>query len=521
MPHVSYLFVALCISSGIGSEAARILAYFPTPSISHQVVFRSLMQELAKRGHEVTVVTTDPVFTKTPAPPNLKEVDLHDLSYETWREEFIQRSSANKDDIVSQMKVIFKLINDIMEKQLFSAEVKNVLDLKKNKYDLVIVEAYARQLMVLAHLFKTPLIQFSSFGGTFDTFSTVGAPVQELLYPSNVRQKLYNLTTWDKVTELAKFYQLKYYYDTQLLEEENAMLKRVFGDVPSIKELSNNVDLLFLNIHPIWEGSRPVPPNVIHIHGIHEKSQRDLPNDLKTYLDSSKHGVIYISFGTNVKPSLLPPEKIKIMVNVMSKLKYDVLWKWDKDDMEGKSENIKLAKWLPQSDLLRHPNIKLFITQGGLQSTDEAINAGVPLIGIPMHGDQWYNVENYVHHKIGLRINMDTMSEESLREAVKKVTEDQSYRQNIVRLRSLMKDQTDTPLERAVWWTEYVLRHSGARHLRSPSANMPWHQYYELELICTVLGVILVCLFVVVIALVKLVKGLKRVLGLQVKVKRS
>ncbi|XP_063834078.1 UDP-glucosyltransferase 2-like [Ostrinia nubilalis] len=518
MPDVTFLLIALCLSCA-GSEAARILAYFPAPSISHQVVFRSLMQELAKRGHEVTVLTTDPVFTKTPAPPNLKEVDLHDLSYGIWKKEFLQRSTEN-DDIVSQIKLIFKLVNDIIEKQLMSSEVRSVIN-ENNKYDLVIVEELAKQLTVLAHLFKAPLIQFSSFGGTFDTYSIVGAPIHELLYPSVVRQKLYNLTMWDKVTELAKFYQMQYYYDTQLLEEENAMLKRVFGDVPSINELSNNVDLLFLNIHPIWEGSRPVPPNVIHIHGIHEKPQRDLPNDLKTYLDSSKHGVIYISYGTNVKPSLLPPEKIKIMVNVMSKLKYDVLWKWDKEDMEGKSENIKLAKWLPQSDLLRHPNIKLFITQGGLQSTDEAINAGVPLIGIPMLADQWYNVEKYVHHKIGLKVHMDTMTEESLRETVKKVTKDQSYRQNIVRLRSLMKDQRDTPLERAVWWTEYVLRHSGARHLRSPSANMPWHQYFELELICTVLGVIFVCLIVVVIALVKLVKALKRVLGLQVKVKCS
>ena len=69
-------------------------------------------------------------------------------------------------------------------------------------------------------------------------------------------------------------------------------------------------------------------------------------------MDSSKQGVIYVSFGTNVLPSLLSSEKIGIMTKVFSKLSYNVLWKWDKDVLPGQSDNIKIAKWFPQSDLL-------------------------------------------------------------------------------------------------------------------------------------------------------------------------
>lgn len=65
-----------------------------------------------------------------------------------------------------------------------------------------------------------------------------------------------------------------------------------------------------------------------------------------------------------------------------------------------------------------HPNVKLFITQGGLQSTDETINAAVPVIGIPMLGDQWYNVENYVDHKIGLQLDITTLTEKDFLDAV-------------------------------------------------------------------------------------------------------
>lgn len=71
-----------------------------------------------------------------------------------------------------------------------------------------------------------------------------------------------------------------------------------------------------------------------------------------------------------------------------------------------------------------HPKIKLFITQGGLQSTDEAITAGVPLIGIPMLGDQWFNVEKYEYHKIGIRVNMETLTGEQLVNAINTVVGD-------------------------------------------------------------------------------------------------
>lgn len=70
------------------------------------------------------------------------------------------------------------------------------------------------------------------------------------------------------------------------------------------------------------------------------------------YLDSSKNGVIYVSFGTNVVPSLLPPESIQTIIKVLSELPYDVLWKYDKDDLPGKSDNIRIGKWFPQADLL-------------------------------------------------------------------------------------------------------------------------------------------------------------------------
>lgn len=74
--------------------------------------------------------------------------------------------------------------------------------------------------------------------------------------------------------------------------------------------------------------------------------------DLKSYLDGSKQGVIYISFGTNVPTARLQLDKVQTLLKVFSQLPYNVLWKWDADELPGRTDNIRISKWLPQSDLL-------------------------------------------------------------------------------------------------------------------------------------------------------------------------
>ncbi|XP_013168849.1 PREDICTED: UDP-glucuronosyltransferase 2B15-like isoform X2 [Papilio xuthus] len=478
-------------------ESARILAMFPTPSISHQVVFRPLTQELVKRGHEVIVITPDPAFPKGQAPKNLTEIDVHDISYSKWKT-LMGRIKDVGRDVIEQLDVFIDSNNAIFEEQIKINSVQEILKYKEDYFDLILIEACVRPAIGLSYVFKAPVIQVSSFGAVMDNYYVMGSPTHPFLYPGMVRDRLYNLTIWEKIKQLRKeFITAMYTYN---LEKDNEILKRLFGqNVPTVDELSNNVAMLFLNYHPIWDSNRPAPPGVIYMGGLHQNPQKELPKDLKSYLDSSKNGVIYFSLGTNVKPSNLPSDKLQAIINVFSRLPYDVLWKWDNDELPGRSNNIKISKWFPQSDLLRHPNIKLFITQGGLQSTDETITAGVPVIGIPMLGDQWYNAEKYVHFNIGHKLDIDILTEEQLENAIKSILNNNSYRENIVRLRNIMQDQPQSPLERAVWWTEHVLRHRGARHLRSPAANISWTQYLELELVFTLGSVLIISLLIVIL----------------------
>ncbi|CAH2098392.1 unnamed protein product [Euphydryas editha] len=489
----------------VGVKSAKILGVLPTPSISHQVVFHPVMQELAKLGHEVTVITTDPAFSKGKTPQNITEIDLHDISYAVWHQ--ILEENGKEKNPLTLFKHFGELPRKLVKKQLETTVIQEFLQSNK-KFDLIFVESCMRPALIFSYIYNAPVIEFSSLGGMNFVYDVFGAETHPLIYPDALHRRTYNLTIWEKIKELYIHYSAKLIL-AENQHAEDVMLKNIFGpDIPSLDDIRKKVHLLFLNIHPIWDLNRPVPPNVVYLGGLHQKTQRDLPLDLKSYLDSSKNGVIYISFGTNVKPSIFPAETLKIFTDVFSKLPYDVLMKWDNDELPGRSKNVRISKWFPQSDMLRHPKIKLFITQGGLQSTDEAITAGVPLVGVPIYGDQWFNTDLYVKLNIGKRIVLETLTEDELTDVIKTVVNNNSYRQNIIKLRNMMHDQPQKPLERAVWWTEYVLRHGGL-HLRAPGADISWTEYYELKLVFLLLAAFLVVLIITILAMYFIISNIK------------
>lgn len=73
---------------------------------------------------------------------------------------------------------------------------------------------------------------------------------------------------------------------------------------------------------------------------------------------------------------------------------------------------------------LAHPNIKVFIYQGGAQSTEEAITHAVPLIGLPVMGDQDMQINKLVDIGVAKKLEITTINRYDLFEAINTVTTD-------------------------------------------------------------------------------------------------
>lgn len=78
----------------------------------------------------------------------------------------------------------------------------------------------------------------------------------------------------------------------------------------------------------------------------------------------------------------------------------------------------------------------------------------------------------------------------------------------------MFSDQPTTGLKKSIWWIEYVLRHKGAKHLRSSAADMSLIEYYLLDVIALVLFIfsllVYSCLLVFKITRMLIVKHINK-----------
>lgn len=133
--------------------------------------------------------------------------------------------------------------------------------------------------------------------------------------------------------------------------------------------------------------------------------------------------MIYFSLGSNIKSKFLDENKRNIINEVFSELPYNVLWKFEDEELKGKQPNVKISKWLPQQDVLGHPNIKLFITQGGLQSLEEGISDGIPFLAIPFIADQYGNAAQIEKLGIGLQLRYQDLTKTAFKNSILQILE--------------------------------------------------------------------------------------------------
>lgn len=71
-----------------------------------------------------------------------------------------------------------------------------------------------------------------------------------------------------------------------------------------------------------------------------------------------------------------------------------------------------------------HPNVRLFITHGGLHSLEEAIYNAKPIVGIPFFADQHFNMNLVEKKGYGKKVDYFELTERSLGDAIVDVLSD-------------------------------------------------------------------------------------------------
>ncbi|ORY01239.1 UDP-Glycosyltransferase/glycogen phosphorylase [Basidiobolus meristosporus CBS 931.73] len=62
--------------------------------------------------------------------------------------------------------------------------------------------------------------------------------------------------------------------------------------------------------------------------------------------------------------------------------------------LKNQHENVRILNFAPQFSVLSHPSTVLFVSHGGLDSSNEALLTGTRVLNIPTFGDHFYNAAN-------------------------------------------------------------------------------------------------------------------------------
>lgn len=138
------------------TDAERILVITPTPFYSHQIVFRALCSALNKRGHELTVVTLQPMKDSTLK--NYTEIDLDLNSYNQLKKQYTD--SVSQLPMIDLLKLGWKLSHQVSTKIFNDPQVKKLYRYNSNeRFDAVILEPTSYlSLGAMAYRFNAPLI---------------------------------------------------------------------------------------------------------------------------------------------------------------------------------------------------------------------------------------------------------------------------------------------------------------------------------------------------------------------------
>ncbi|KAG5891753.1 hypothetical protein JTB14_012487 [Gonioctena quinquepunctata] len=463
------LFVFL-ISNQHDVICENILVIDVVTSPSHQLWNDVIANALVSKGHNVTVLRSNSIPVK-------KRENLHTIIIEGLHEmctsEIIDTEKFSRMGAYALIHLFFEYSEMLCDHTLDTKGLQTLIDYPKNfKFDLILIElTIGPCLAPLIQKFNyPPVVGVTPFLLPLPLSELFGNIVQPSFNPIYVTVFSDDMSFWER---LQNYFWIKFeqhVFHNPSLKKVEQLSRRKFGqDMHSFERLQRHISILLCNLWPGYHYPQPLPPSIIPVGGLHINSTKKLPQDLQEIMDNSKNGVILFSLGSNVKTDQLSLEKRKVFLDALGELKETVIWKFE-SELSNLPKNVIIREWVPQTEILAHPNTKLFISHGGAMSTIEAAHFGIPVLGIPFFGDQYSNVKMIVRRSLGLEVDYSSLTASGFLDSINEMILNPKYSQNMKQLSKILRDQPQTPLERAIFWIEFTLRHNGT-HIFDPKTR--------------------------------------------------
>ncbi|KAM7048976.1 UDP-glucuronosyltransferase 1A1-like isoform 4-T4 [Acridotheres tristis] len=461
---------------------------------------QELLDSLRQKGHEVVVVA--PEVSLYIKPSKNYEMKMYPVPY--TQEEFDKEVKAYFH-LVFEEGTFFERFFKVFEstQRVTNFGVSNCEQLLQNqelikyleesKFDAVFTDPFLPCGAILAEHLSIPVIYFYRLVPCGLDFEATQCPNPPSYVPRAFTDNSDHMTFLQRVKNL--LYDIPDIFLCDFINKPYSKLASEFLQREvTVLDLLRKGSLWLFRLDFVLDYPRPLMPNIIPIGGVN-CAHKELPQEFEAIVNASgEHGIVVFSLGSMV--SEIPEKKAMEIAEALGTVPQTVLWRYTGKTPSNLPKNVKLVKWLPQNDLLAHPKTRAFITHGGSHGVYEGICNAVPMVLMPLFGDQMDNAKRVESRGAGLTLNILEMTSNDISKALKAVINDKKYKENIQRLSELHLDRPIHPLDLAVHWVEFVMRHKGAPHLRPAAHDLNWVQYHSLDVIAFLAAVTLLSLFI-------------------------
>lgn len=268
-----FVLATVLVQWPVFSQCAQILMLSPMGTRSHMYSFMPIMEALAERGHNITVVTAHAPKTKS---LNINKIVISEIVEhleKDWQkmgpQTFSNMLNSFMDEAVNLGKIGYGIFMN-------NEKIREIM--RNNTFELVVVDAIMNEFTFpFIDYLGVPFIFHSASTGPPWSLAAFDVSQEYARFPSLASEFKSQMTFFERLINMLSvevFLTVRKVLSLRMLDE---LAKKDFPNARPVEEIERSAELCLTSSHPTTAYPRPLPPTFVAIGALHVRPPHPLP----------------------------------------------------------------------------------------------------------------------------------------------------------------------------------------------------------------------------------------------------
>lgn len=260
------------------SSGARILVLLPMGSHSHKLALMPVIEELAERGHNITIFSG---YKSPKSVDNIREFQLTSVDFllEQAKYDWFKINQDSLAQLTTTMKALPATVKFGFDQLIKHEQLQLII--KERSVDLVIVDAIVSEftLPIIEHLGVPFIFHCSSLGIPLavSALEAMGVEMDYASIPFPLTGFDDQMTFCQRLINIRMAHTFRSMRQSHVFDVIDSYDKKIFPNARPSAEMMKRASLVLVNSHPTTDWPRSLPPSVIPIGAPHAGPIKELP----------------------------------------------------------------------------------------------------------------------------------------------------------------------------------------------------------------------------------------------------